>query len=61
MQEMKKVLLMECISITTFLQFLEVLYDDIYIERTFLSPNDFYFYQYHQHCENINSYNLNKN
>ena len=31
MQEMKKVLLMECISITTFLQFLEVLYDDIYI------------------------------
>ena len=29
MQEMKKVLLMECISITTFLQFLEVLYDDI--------------------------------
>ena len=31
MQEMKKVLLMECISITTFLQFLEVLYDVIYI------------------------------
>ena len=44
MQEMKKVLLMECISITTFLQFLEVLYDDdIYTERTFLSTNDFYF------------------
>ena len=34
MQEMKKVLLMECISITTFLQFLEVLYDDIYTNTT---------------------------